>query len=80
MKKYIIIISALLILCLAGSVYYWYWQSKKGGTEVINKTNTEITSEEVLPSISPNLLENKSDINPVDQTNPYKNIKTNPFE
>lgn len=84
MKKYTITILILLILGLTGGGYYWYWQSKESGTEVVNKTNTEIASEtvseEILPSISPNPLENKADINPVDQTNPYANIKTNPFE
>ncbi len=34
-----------------------------------------------LPSIeNTNPLENKPNLNPVSKTNPYKNIKTNPFE
>ncbi|OGM99071.1 MAG: hypothetical protein A2736_02000 [Candidatus Yanofskybacteria bacterium RIFCSPHIGHO2_01_FULL_41_27] len=31
-----------------------------------------------LPAINP--LENKPDTNPLTQTNPYSNIKTNPFK
>ena len=75
-KKYIIIILVLLILVLVGGGYYWHWQSKKSGVEVI----TETANGEVLPSVSTNPLDNKPNVNPIDQTNPYKNIKTNPFE
>ena len=75
-KKYIIIILVLLILVLVGGGYYWHWQSKKSGAEVI----TETANEGSLPSVSTNPLDNKPNVNPIDQTNPYKNIKTNPFE
>lgn len=34
----------------------------------------------VLPDIQANPLEEKPNLNPVDKTNPYKNIKTNPFK
>jgi len=75
-KKYIIIVLVLLILALVGGGYYWYSQSKKGGVEVV----TETDNEGALPSVSTNPLDNKPNVNPIDQTNPYKNIKTNPFE
>ena len=60
------LVGAVFVLILLGASY-WYWQSK----------NVVV---EVLPSVSTNPLDNKPDINPADQTNPFKNIKTNPFE
>jgi len=33
-----------------------------------------------LPSIQTNVLEEKPDLNPVEKTNPYTDIKTNPFK
>jgi len=75
-KSYLIaIVSGVVLLILLGAGY-WYWQSKKSDVEVADGA----TNEEVLPPFSVNPLENKPDINPVDQTNPFKNIKTNPFE
>ncbi|MFA6097417.1 MAG: hypothetical protein WC788_07370 [Candidatus Paceibacterota bacterium] len=44
--------------------------------EVITDSATKGT----LPSIQTNPLEEKPDLNPVDKTNPYKDIKTNPFK
>ena len=41
---------------------------------------TDSATKGVLPSLETNPLENKPDINPADQANPYKDIKTNPFE
>lgn len=49
--------------------------------------NTADTSEKitdsavkgVLPSLETNVLENKPNINPAENANPIKNIKTNPF-
>lgn len=34
----------------------------------------------LLPEIQTNALENKPNINPMNDTNPVENIKTNPFE
>ena len=73
-KKYAIV-SVVVILILAG-VVYWYSQPKKSGVEV----NTGTSTEAVIPSTSNNPLDNKPNLNPVDQTNPFKNLKTNPFE
>jgi hypothetical protein len=70
-KKYIIAVLALLLIILLG-IGFWYWQFKRGQVETPSKT--------ILPSTSTNPLDNKPNINPVDQTNPFKNIKTNPFE
>jgi hypothetical protein len=72
-KKYMILI--LLLIILLGA-FYWFWQSKKDKGEVVSDT----TGDEIIPSTSTNPLDNKPNINPIDQTNPFKNIKTNPFE
>lgn len=85
MKKYVIIVLVLLILGLAGGGYCWYWKSTKVSLkESVEKDRVEVivkaTNEEVLPLVSTNPLDNKPNINPIDQTNPFKDIKTNPFE
>lgn len=41
---------------------------------------TDSATKGTLPSIRTNPLEEKPDLNPVDKTNPYKDIKTNPFK
>lgn len=76
MKNFYLIaaVSIIILLILLG-VIYWY---VRFGDEV--KVVTETPKEEVLQSVSTNPLDNKPNINPVDQTNPFKNIKTNPFE
>jgi flagellar basal body-associated protein FliL len=66
-KSYLMIAILVLVLLILSGVGYWYWQSQKTETKTV-------------PSVSTNPLDNKPDINPVDQTNPFKNIKTNPFE
>ena len=75
-KSYLIAIVLVVVLLILLGASYWYLQSKKSGVEVIIET----ANEEVLPSVSTNPLDNKPNINPADQTNPFKNIKTNPFE
>ena len=46
------------------------------------ETITESATQGVLPSINPtaNPYENISGSNPVEKSNPFKNVKTNPFE
>ena len=69
-------LAAIVFLLIILGTSYWYWQNKKNNVVVIPETTTETTT----PSVSTNPLDNKPDINPIDQTNPFKNIKTNPFE
>ncbi|MDO8558882.1 MAG: hypothetical protein Q7R84_00975 [bacterium] len=86
MKKKIIL--AIIVLSVAGVVAggYFYWNKKNAGTSALDKVNeaadkiNDSATQGVLPSLQTNPLENKPDLNPVDQVNPYKNIKTNPFE
>lgn len=74
-KKYIVIILVLLVLVLAVGGYYWKTKMQKSDVNV----NENVSKEDSL-SVSTNPLDNKPNINPIDQTNPFKNIKTNPFE
>jgi len=53
--------------------------AKTDNTADINKA-TEDATKGVLPDIQTNPLDEKPDMNPVDKTNPYKDIKTNPFK
>ncbi len=75
-KTYLIAIVSVVVLLILFGVSYWYLQSKKSGVEV----SIEKASEEILSLVSTNPLDNKPNINPADQANPFKNIKTNPFE
>ena len=65
-KSYLIAIISVVILLILLGAGYWYMQSVK------NKVN-------VIPLVSTNPLDNKPNINPVDQANPFANIKINPF-
>lgn len=88
MKKSILILIVVGVIIGLGIGGYFYWKSKqttpeqqatKGAGEAVQKI-TESASQGVLPSVSTNPLENKPDVNPVDKTNPFKDMKTNPFE
>ncbi len=91
----LILIAAILIIAGLASGFYFYSQSvTKTETQNPIKTDQGANKENsqdqekaikeatkgVLPSIQTNALEKKPDLNPVDKTNPYQNIKTNPFQ
>ncbi len=71
-RSNLIVAASVIILFILLGAIYWYVRS--------GKVVTETPNEEVAPSVSTNPLDNKPNINPVDQTNPFTNIKTNPFE
>ncbi len=87
-KKIIIIITVVIIIGLAIAGYF-YWQKPKLTPEeqALQKAGeaaekiTESATQGTLPSmdIKTNPLGTAQDINPADQANPFKNIKTNPF-
>ncbi|MFH1180911.1 MAG: hypothetical protein V1705_00700 [bacterium] len=84
-KTLIIIIVAILIIALGFGVYFGWIKkdTEKSALEKIGEAAekaTENAAKGVLPSIQTNPLEDKPDINPADKANPFKNIKTNPFE
>ncbi len=66
-KTYLATILTIVFLILLGASYWQYKQTKP-------------KEKEIVPSVSINPLDNKPNINPVDQTNPFTNVKTNPFE
>ena len=89
-KKLIIlgIVAAVLIIATAGYLYYQSYQKSKKAAEgnAIQQAGNvaenlgKNAAQGVLPSLGANPLEKAPDINPASQANPFKNIKTNPFE
>ena len=83
----IVIAVSIAIALGVGGYYYWSGKNKadtgakalENATEAADKI-IDSAVEGVLPSLQVNPLENKPDINPADKANPYKDIKTNPFE
>ncbi|MDO8552652.1 MAG: hypothetical protein Q7S01_03955 [bacterium] len=66
-KKNILLAAAVLIILAVGIAFYFY----------------QPEPEEIIPTQSYSVeapLENKPDINPADKANPFKSVKTNPFE
>ncbi len=80
----IIIATVLLIGLIVGGSFLWNnWKKSNSILEKASKAADKIiesATKGVLPSIGTNPLENKPDVNPADKANPFKNIKTNPFE
>jgi len=87
-KNHRLILLTIVILIVFVVSGYIYWKNKQSnaGEKAIDKAGnasekiTDSATKGVLPSVGANPLENKPDINPADKTNPFKNIKTNPFE
>lgn len=90
-NKIIIIVAVAAVCAGIGTGGYFYWknlQKSKANNEIKSLDAAENTAAKItesatqgtLPSIGTNPLENKPNINPVDNANPFKNIKTNPFE
>jgi len=83
-----ILIAAVILIIVAVVAGYIYWQKIKAKPEerALEKAGeaaeeiTESATKGVLPSLGTNPLEKAPDINPAGQVNPFKDIKTNPFE
>ena len=88
-KKEIILIIVAVILIAAGFTGYYFWKKKISSQEQIIQLvgqSGEIlgnsATQGVLPSINPqqaNPVQNAPDINPINASNPFTNVKTNPF-
>jgi len=79
-KKYLIAVLALVVLVLAGGGYYWKTKMQKPATPIDSAGET---SETVLPTIEASTAtppENIQSADPYEKTNPFSNIKVNPFE
>lgn len=77
-KKIVIVIIILVVVILL--VGYLFLSSKTQPEPVGNIG--QIINQGVLPSIGEgiNPLQNKPNMNPVDASNPFRSVKTNPFE
>lgn len=76
-KRIIVIVLVLILLALVGYFIFWsgiFSQPYEDMGSIINQS--------VLPSLgdSTNPMKNKPDLNPIDASNPFRSIKTNPFE
>lgn len=90
MNKYLILAVAVVLIIGLGIAGYFYWTDwrKTPEEKVLEKAGeaaekiTESATRGVLPELGgqTNALEDKPDINPVSQTNPFSGIKTNPFK
>lgn len=94
-KTFYIIIATVVIVVIFGLAVagYFYWQKSKGPAltpeeqalkqvgEAAGKI-TESATQGTLPSmdVGTNPLEKAPSINPADKANPFKDMKTNPFE
>ena len=85
-KKTVISILAAVVIIAAAGWYYWYYPKPEPASPVEQAGSaveelSEQTSQGVLPAIDPgsNPLKDAPDVNPVSKTNPFTNIKTNPF-
>lgn len=94
-KTIIVAIAVVLILLLGlGIAGYFYLNNLKKTNDADTGVETDAlkaaadaaarindtATKGVLPDLQTNPLENKPDVNPIDKTNPFKDIKTNPFE
>ncbi|MFA6338954.1 MAG: hypothetical protein WCW87_02775 [Candidatus Paceibacterota bacterium] len=91
-KKSITISSVAIVIIIVFSVVIYFYLVNKNNIKTNIEQNadkaasesakviTDSASKGVLPSVTTNPLENKPDINPVDKANPFKDVKTNPFE
>lgn len=87
-KIMIILIAAVLLvgLIVSGFIFWNKWKKPDFSRTQLDKAGemaeelTEEATKGTLPSLGTNPLKNKPDINPADKANPFKNMKTNPFE
>ena len=91
-KKTLIILIVLIAIVLliafgtGGYIYWNKWKKLQAGKNALEKAGDAAekiinsASKGVLPSVGVDPLGNKPDINPADKTNPFKDIRTNPFE
>jgi uncharacterized protein (UPF0333 family) len=88
-KKLLFGVLVVVILALAGgSYYYWKTKMQKSATqqaaEDIQKTMANISADignNVSPDVTTPVINlPNTNANPYDKTNPFSNLKTNPFK
>ena len=89
-KVLLIIILTIIVLAVAGYLA-WRLSSEETPEEALEKTLKSAATGGVLPEMSgttnhleeanlPDVNPKIPETNPLNQTNPFKNLKTNPFE
>ena len=78
MNNNVLIGISAIVLIAVGVVVFLLWGTKTQPDQNIG----DIVSQGVLPSVDGDVngMKNKPDVNPVDASNPYRSLKTNPFE
>ncbi|MEK7149531.1 MAG: hypothetical protein AAB757_00935 [Patescibacteria group bacterium] len=81
-KKTIFMIIAVVVIIALGVGGYFYWKKTKTTSQeqilqTIGETG-EILEKSAAQGVLPSI--NNPDVNPISKTNPFKDIKTNPFE
>jgi len=76
-KIIIIVVVILVIVVVAGYLLF--------GSKILPQSAgnmNQIVNQGVLPSLGENInpMKNKPDINPINTSNPFRSIKTNPFQ
>lgn len=88
-KKILLIISVVLVLALAGGgFYYWKMKTQKHpaqqAIEDLQKTAASVSTDigsNVSPDVTvPAVSLPDTNANPYSDTNPFSNLKTNPFQ
>ncbi len=81
----IILVTALVILIIVGGINLYLWLKKTPQekaavviSESVQKAAAGVLPENIVPSSNP--LEKLPEINPVEKSNPFKDIYRNPFE
>mgnify|MGYP001581901769 CR=1 FL=1 len=90
MKKEVSISLAIVLIIILAAAGYFYWKgtTKPPQEEVLDSVSQNVqgaldsVTNAALPSINTqtNPLEDVPTINPVSKTNPFSDIKTNPFK
>ncbi|MFA5936592.1 MAG: hypothetical protein WC822_01800 [Candidatus Paceibacterota bacterium] len=87
-KLLIIVLVAIVLILLGGGYYYWKIKMQKPAVqqvaEDIQKTLVNISADignNVSPNVTtPTVTLPNTDANPYNKTNPFTNLKTNPFQ
>lgn len=85
MSKKVLFIVAAVVLIGLGIGGYFYWKNSRLWDKKSQQPGdilTDKATQGVLPSFGEqsNPLEKMPEINPVENANPYRSVKTNPFE
>ncbi len=81
-KKNLIILAVIVAVIIIGAIGGYFYLEKLKNYQQVQQITTTQTQQNPLPDFGVQTapLQNVPDINPTTQTNPYKAVKTNPFE